>query len=64
MAISKIKLPNNSVQDIHDSRITGVDSSPTSSSSNVVTSGGVYSAIAAAVFLGEVVETIEEETED
>lgn len=40
--ISKIKLPNNSVVNIKDARITGVDTEPTSGSDNVVTSGGVY----------------------
>ena len=49
MAISKVKLPDNSVQDIMDSRITGVDSSPTSGSSNVVTSGGAYNEIHPAI---------------
>lgn len=41
MAISKVKLPDNTVQDIKDSRISGVDSTPTANSQNVVTSGGV-----------------------
>ena len=45
MAISKIKLPNNSTQDLHDSRIPGVDTTVTSGSSNVVTSGAVSAAI-------------------
>lgn len=45
MAISKIKLPDNSVQEIRDSRIVGVDNAPTSESTNVVTSGGVYTAL-------------------
>ena len=45
MAISKIKLPDNSTQDIHDSRVLGVDSTPTANSSNLVTSGGVYQAL-------------------
>lgn len=45
MSISKVKLPDNSVEDIHDARIPGVDSTPTSGSSNVITSGGVYAAI-------------------
>lgn len=45
MPIKKVKLPDGSVQDINDIRITGVDSSPTSDSGNVVTSGGVYTAI-------------------
>lgn len=47
--ISKIKLPNNSVVNIKDARITGVDSTPTSNSTNVVESGGVYSAIQSAI---------------
>ena len=45
MAVKKLKLPDNSSQDIHDARITGVDSTPTASSTNVVTSGGVATAI-------------------
>jgi len=45
MAIKKLQLPDNSSQDIHDARITGVDSTPTASSTNVVTSGGVATAI-------------------
>lgn len=49
MAISKVKLPDNTVQDIKDSRISGVDSTPTANSQNVVTSGGTYSEIHPAV---------------
>lgn len=45
MPISKVRLPNNSIQDIHDSRISGVDSAPTSGSENIVTSGGTYTAL-------------------
>ena len=45
MAISKVKLPNNTTEDIHDVRITGVDNTPTSGSTNVVTSGGIYTAL-------------------
>ena len=43
--ISKIKLPNNSVVNIKDARITGVDTTPTSGSTNVVESGGIKEAI-------------------
>lgn len=43
--ISKIKLPDNSVVNIKDARITGVDTTPTSGSTNVITSGGVYTAL-------------------
>jgi hypothetical protein len=45
MAISKVKLPDNTTQDLHDSRIPGVDTTVTSGSSNVVTSGAVFTAI-------------------
>ena len=44
--VSKIQLPDNTTLNIKDYRITGVDTTPTSGSSNVVTSGGVYTAIA------------------
>lgn len=43
--VQKIKLPDNSIVNIKDYRIPGVDNTPTSGSSNVITSGGVYSAI-------------------
>lgn len=43
--VSKIKLPDNTVLDIHDVRITGVDTTPTASSTNVITSGAVYSSL-------------------
>lgn len=51
MAISKVKLPDNTTQDVHDARIPGVDTTPTSGSSNVITSGGVYAAIPSVVAL-------------
>lgn len=38
-------MPNNSVVDINDPRIPGVDSTPTSGSTNVVTSDGVFSSL-------------------
>lgn len=41
----KIKLPNNTTVDLIDSRIPGVDTTPTADSTNVVTSGGIKSAI-------------------
>ena len=41
--VSKIKLPSGSEYNIKDARITGVDSAPTSGSTNVVTSDGIYS---------------------
>lgn len=43
--VSKIKLPDDTTINIKDSRISGIDSTPTSGSNNVVTSGGVYTAI-------------------
>ena len=43
--VSKIRLPDNSEVNIKDSRIVGVDTAPTSGSSNVVTSGGVFDSL-------------------
>lgn len=43
--VTKIKLPDNSTVNIKDYRIPGVDSTPTSGSGNVVTSGGIYSSL-------------------
>ena len=43
--VSKIKLPNNNTYNIKDYRIPGVDTTPTSGSDNVVTSGGIYNSI-------------------
>lgn len=43
--VSKIQLPDNSEVDIRDSRIPGVDTTPTSGSVNLITSGGVSAAI-------------------
>lgn len=40
--VKKIKLPDNTVVDIHDVRITGIDTVPTDDSTNVVTSDGIY----------------------
>lgn len=45
MAINKVKLPNGNTENIQDSRISGVDSAPTSGSGNLVTSGGVKTAL-------------------
>lgn len=45
MAVRKIKIGNNQALDIHDARISGVDTSPVSGSENVITSGAVYTAI-------------------
>lgn len=44
--VTKIKLPDNSELNIKDYRIPGVDSTPTSGSNNVVTSGGIHTAMA------------------
>lgn len=44
-SINKIKLPDGNTYDVNDSRIPGVDTTVTSGSSNVVTSGAVASAI-------------------
>lgn len=43
--VTKIKLPDNSVVNIKDNRIPGIDEIPTENSDNIITSGGVYDAI-------------------
>jgi len=43
--IKKVKLPDNSEYNIKDYRIPGVDTTPTSGSDNVITSGGVFNAL-------------------
>lgn len=43
--INKVKLPDNTIVDIHDSRITGVDSVVTQNSDHVVESGAVWDAL-------------------
>lgn len=48
-AVSKIKLPDNTTLDVHDSRISGVTSSVTENSTDAITSGGVYTAISNAI---------------
>lgn len=47
--INKIKLPSGAEYNIKDYRIPGVDTTPTSGSNNIVTSGGIYSAINTAI---------------
>lgn len=57
MAIDKVKFPDNSVEEVRDSRIPGIDSAPTSGSANLVTSGGVAVALTQAVTgLGTAIE--------
>lgn len=45
MPIDRVQLPNGDTEEVRDSRISGVDSAPTSGSGNLVTSGGVKSAL-------------------
>lgn len=52
MPVKKIKIENTSY-DVHDARIEGIDSSPVSGSTNIVTSGGVYSELLAVAYMGE-----------
>lgn len=46
MAVKKVKLPDNTTSDIHDARVTGIDSTPTASSTNLISSGGMYTTLA------------------
>ncbi len=43
--VTKIKLPDNSVVNIKDNRIPGIDTTPTEDSNNIITSGGVYNTL-------------------
>lgn len=43
--VTKIKLPDNSVVNIKDNRIPGIDEVLIENSDNIITSGGVYDAI-------------------
>lgn len=45
MAIKKVRIKNGTPIDVNDARINGIDSTPTLNSTNVVTSGGVKSAL-------------------
>lgn len=45
MAIKKLKLPDNSTEDIHDARVTGIDSTPIASSTNLISSGGMHTTL-------------------
>lgn len=42
--LDKIKVNNTNV-DVHDSRVTSIDTTPTENSTNLITSGGVYSVL-------------------
>lgn len=48
-SIRKVQTPDGVIHPIHDERIPAVDTTPTSGSTNVVTSGGVYDSIQSAV---------------
>lgn len=43
--VNKIKLPDNTTVNIKDSRISGIDTTPTPQSTNVVTSNGIFNYI-------------------
>lgn len=45
MPIDRVQLPNGDTEEVRDSRISGIDSTPTSGSANLVTSGGVKTAL-------------------
>lgn len=62
--VSKIQLPDGSVRDIKDARITGVDLMPTSGSTNVVTSNGIDTEFAKVVYLGDSGEDASMEVSD
>lgn len=62
MPIDKVKFPNGETEDIRDSRISGVDSTPTSGSANLVTSGGVKVALDGKMNIGGAISDFNTET--
>ena len=60
--ITKIQLPSGTSYDINDARIPGVDTSPTSGSSNVVESGGVYTGLSGKADKSATVSTVTYDT--
>ena len=61
-SINKIKLPSGTTYDVNDVRISGVDTTPTSGSSNVVTSGGVYTGLSGKADKSATVSTVTYDT--
>lgn len=61
-SINKIKLPNGTTYDVNDVRIPGIDSTPTSGSSNVVTSGGIYTGLSGKADKSATVSTVTYDT--
>ncbi len=59
MAVKKIKLPNNAVLDINDSRIAAIDTSLSASSQNVVTNSAISEEFEKVVYLKSVIGSVD-----
>lgn len=53
--IKKVKLPDGTTHDVNDARITGIDNTPVQNSTNVVTSGGLYTELIDVVHQGDTI---------
>lgn len=53
--IKKVKLPDGTTHDVNDARITGIDNTPVQNSTNVVTSGGLYTELLDVVHQGDLI---------
>ena len=64
MAIKKVKLPDNSEQDIHDARIAAIDSALSGSSTNPVQNSVIEAEFVQVTYLGDVDEEVDEIPEE
>ena len=64
MAIQKVKLPDNTVEDIHDARIGSIDSALSSSSENPLKNKAIYNEFAKVTYVGDTLEDVEGYSDD
>ena len=64
MSIKKVKLPDNSEQDIHDARIAAIDSALSDSSINPVQNNVIDAEFEQVTYLGEVIDDEVDEIPD
>lgn len=59
MALKRVRLPDNTVQDIHDARIAGIDSELSSQSSNPLENSAIDAEFEKVTYLGETLEEVD-----
>ena len=59
MALKRVRLPDNTVQDIHDARIAGIDSELSSQSSNPLENSAIEKKKKKVTYLGETLEEVD-----